>query len=132
MRGVSLLSVEDCRVVIKEVARLGAELRLHCKHHPPRTPLWASQGPSIPLHRITVATALPRLPINPPGQSQLSPDLTASSSASQQLPNNARPDNRLPCRLQVCQPQACQITVSVNSGGGGGGGEGAREEERKG
>lgn len=108
-----------------------AKLRLHCKHHrhptsPPPPCLWASQGLSIPLHRITVATALPSPPHQSPGQSQL-PDLTASSSASQQLPNNARPDNRLPCRLQVCQPRACQITVSVNSGGGGG----ARERERR-
>lgn len=47
------------------------------------------------------------------------PRLTASSSASQQLPNNAGPDNRLPCRLQVCQPWACQITVSVNREGWG-------------
>lgn len=47
------------------------------------------------------------------------PRLTASSSASQQLPNNAGPDNRLPCRLQVCQPWACQITVSVNRWGWG-------------
>lgn len=47
------------------------------------------------------------------------PRLTASSSASQQLPNNAGPDNRLPCRLQVCQPWACQITVSVNQEGWG-------------
>lgn len=33
----------------------------------PPTPnhLWASEGPSIPLHRITVATACLRLPINP-------------------------------------------------------------------
>ena len=89
MRGVSVLSVWDCRAVIKEVARCHSrpravfssapgdrqdqldkawmsrpELKLHCKH-PLRAPLRASQGPSIPLHRITVATAPPRLPINP-------------------------------------------------------------------
>ncbi len=63
MRGVLVLSVWDWRVVIKEVAHLG--LSWGCTANTPPNPLWASQGPSIPLHRITVATALPRLPINP-------------------------------------------------------------------
>uniref|UniRef100_A0AAV2LUE6 Uncharacterized protein n=1 Tax=Knipowitschia caucasica TaxID=637954 RepID=A0AAV2LUE6_KNICA len=41
-----------------------------------------------------------------------------ASSASQQLPDNASTDNRLSCCLQVCQPWACQINVTVNSQGG--------------
>lgn len=57
-----------------------------------------------------------------PSTLRISPEASCtfpiSLSALQQLPNNARPDNRLPCQLQVCQPWACQITVSVNSGGG--------------
>lgn len=100
-----------------------AELRLHCKH-PPKPPPGLSRAVyPTPSHHCSDSSPSP--PHQSPGQSQL-PDLNASSSASQQLPNNARPDNRLPSRLQVCQPRACQITVSVNSGGGGG-----REEEKE-
>lgn len=137
MSGVSVLSVWDCRVVIKEVAQchsrpqavflsslgqtrpigqsledLGwADVALQTLH--PNSPLGFSRAvyPTLSHHR---SDSSPSLPHQSPGRLQLR-NLTASSSASQQLPNNARPDNRLPCRLQVCQPWTCQITVSVNS-----------------
>lgn len=115
MRGVSVLSVWDCRGVIKEVARLG--LSWSCTADTPLNPPLGVSRAVYPTPSHHCSDSSPEPPHQSPGQLQL-PDLAASSSASQQMPNNARPDNRLPCRLQVCQPRACQITVSVNSGGG--------------
>lgn len=82
----------------------------------PQSPLgfWRAVYPT-PSHHCGDSSPSP--PHQSHGHSQL-PNLTASSSASQQLRNNTRPDYRLPYRLHVCQPCACQITVSANSGAG--------------
>lgn len=126
MRGVSVLSIWDCRVVIKEVAQC------HCH---PQAVFFPSLGQTRPIGQcldvlgwaevalkppfLTLplgfsravyptpshhrSDSSPTPPPQSPGQLQL-PNLTASSSASQQLPNNARPDNRLPCRFKSVNP----------------------------
>lgn len=80
------------------------------------SPSGLSQWPSVPFHGTALNANTPpaTLRINP----SASRTFPISLSALQQLPNSAGPDNRLPCQLQVCQPWACQITVSVNSWGG--------------
>lgn len=66
-----------------------AGLMLRRNANSPANPLWASQWPPIPLHRINVATALPRPPhqspwptaaSNPPSHCQL---LSQSAAAQQ-------------------------------------------------
>lgn len=87
----------------------GAELRLHLK--------LSSKPPSGHLNRrlhcIAVATALPRLPINPPASGGVAISLPAPQPVS-----SCPTTPGLTIKLQVCQPWACQITVSINSGGG--------------
>lgn len=107
----------------KEVAHIG--LSSGCVFHSgSELPLWGSLNGRLshfPWHSCNGSTPPPPSHQSV-GRSHL-PDLAVGSSASQQLPNNAGPGNRLPCQLQVCQPWACQITVSVNSerrGEGGG------------
>ncbi|KAK5598653.1 hypothetical protein CRENBAI_006494 [Crenichthys baileyi] len=88
--------------------------RGYITHQPPLAFSWAVY-PTPSHHRGDSSSSTPH---QSPDHSQL-PNLTGSSSASQQLPNNTMPDNRLPCCLQVCQPGACQITVSIISEAGG-------------
>lgn len=99
-----------------------------------RAALPLSSSPSVPppppgISRAVYPTsshhaAATALLLHPPHQFPSWPQLRASSPASrasQQLPDNASTDNRLSCCLQVCQPWACQINVTVNSQGGRGG-----------
>lgn len=106
VRAVSELSVWDCRVIIKEVAQCHSHPQAVfffftqgqttpvgqcfdisgwvevCNHGPPPNSLWASQRPSIPLHRIPIATALTRLPINPLASSSFPISLPALQPVS--------------------------------------------------
>lgn len=112
--GVCLVSqtcLQNCRVVTREVAHIG--LSSDCCFRAPSGSL--NSRPTHSMAQLSTPTpSPPSYAINP----SASRTFPISLAALQQLANNAGPDNRLPCQLQVCQPWACQITVNVNSEGG--------------
>lgn len=143
MKGVLLMSEWDCLVVIKEVAQCHPHPRAvfpsqgqsraawrwlgHLGLAQAALPLSSSLHPSAPSGHLkgrlshfiashrhdSSSSPSPSIP-----KLAAAPASSPASWASQQLPDNASTDNRLSCCLQVCQPWACQINVTVNSQGG--------------
>lgn len=119
--GSGLTGVSDLSVKLQSGDQRGGtywvELRLLFS-----SPSGLSRWLPIPSHskaQISAPNTL-HLPARHPahqslGQSHL-PGLAVGSSAAAQQRRGLT--IAFPCQLQVCQPWACQITVSINSGGG--------------
>lgn len=118
--GSGLTGVSDLSVKLQSGAQRGGthwvELKLLFSN-----PSGLSQWPPVP-SRSAVQLSAPTHSTSPPTPYTSIPGPVAPSRSRCRLfsscPATPGLTIALPCQLQVCQPWACQITVSINSGGG--------------